>query len=454
MRAKTGLCVTILKLPRISISLLGLLRLRSFIKRMGGVISPFSNNIHRNQFYPGEVVGIGSFATVREARHHSNHQWYALKEYDLLQMKTVEEAEVVLHELNALKRIRKHPFVTQLYGAFRNRSSVSFVLELFTAGDLRLSLQSYKIFDEKKVAYVVACIGSALRFLHLNRILHRDLKPENIMMDSNGVCKLIDFGMSYVMPPKTRVCVCDRPSGTREYLAPEVFVQNHYHGYESDFWSLGIVMYELLFRHRPYRGNAPLEMICFSRDIYRTAWETLIKISHDDLVQETPNLNPQNENTMSVSQSSFVDPAPLEIGSFIPPTAPDPQFALPLPQSEDQISESCKSLLLSLLDVRIHSRIGTGRRFEDFSHHPWFPENGILFDHLATSQSPIHPDPIHTSDLIFSKFLDSNFENPESQPKWCGFGDRFPAPEIHETIGSVQYVSPEFLNLMTSKSIS
>jgi serine/threonine protein kinase len=415
---------------------------------MGGVFS--SNNIHRNHFHLGEVIGMGTFTKVREVRRYSNHQWYALKEYNLLKMTTTSEAEILLDELNALKRIRKHPFIVELYGAFRDHSSVSFVLELFTAGDLRLSLQSLKIFDEKQVAYVIACIGSALRFLHLNRIIHRDLKPENIMMDHNGVCKLIDFGMSYVMPPKTRVCICDRSSGTREYLAPEVFVQNHYHGYESDFWSLGIVMYELLFRHRPFRGNAPLEMICYSRDTYRTAWELLIKTSQDDF-EEINIANPLDDNTV---QTLLPDPAPLEIRSFTHPSiidaTLDPQLIPCLPQDEP-ISEDCKSILLSLIDVRIHSRIGTGTQYEEFSHHPWFTVNGIEVDDLASCPSPIHPDAIHTSDLIFSKFLDSNLEKSETQSKSADLGRHVPNQDIHEMIGSIHYTSPEYLKISSSK---
>lgn len=418
---------------------------------MGGILT--SNQIHRNHFYLGEVVGIGSFTIIREVRRYSNHQWYALKEFNLLKMTTTNEAQMVLDELDALKRIGKSPFVVQLYGAFRDRSFVYFVLELFTAGDLRLSLQYFQTFDEKKIAYVVACIGSALRYLHLNRILHRDLKPENIMLDSNGVCKLIDFGMSYVMPLKTRVCICDRSSGTRDYLAPEVFVQTHYHGYESDFWSLGIVMFELLFRHRPFRGNAPLEMICYSRDTYRTAWESMIKVSQDDY-EEVILTSPSEDNTVNFSEVLF-DPTPLEFESFLSPamidSTLDPQLILSLPH--EPISESCKSLLLSLVDVRIHSRIGTGKRYEDFSHHPWFTANGIKVDELASSRSPIHTNSIQTGDLIFSKFFDSNVDKSETPSTQTDLRGHDPNQDIDETIGSIHYISPEYLNLTCNKVV-
>ena len=69
-------------------------------------------------------------------------------------------------------------------------------MELLSGGDLRILLQDYEQFNEIKVSYIISCIGSALNYLHNYNIIHRDIKPENIMFNSEGIPKLIDFGVS------------------------------------------------------------------------------------------------------------------------------------------------------------------------------------------------------------------------------------------------------------------
>jgi serine/threonine protein kinase len=420
---------------------------------MGGAGSFFGKRISRNDFVIGGVIGMGGFG-IREVRHTKTNVWYAMKEYDLMKLKTVEEADVVTNELHALKRVHKHPFILQLYAAFRERNTVSFMLELLTAGDLRLSLQSGETYTQKQIAYIVACIGSALRFLHLHRILHRNVKPDNIMLSANGVPKLVDFAMSYVHPYDSKVCVCSKVSGTREYFAPEVFVgPSNYHSYESDFWSLGVVMFELLFHHHPYR-SIPLELVRYSHDTYHAAWETLTKHQTigaiNDLTPiaiETTVLDDRTTSSI-LDQSNFI-----ELGTFVIQSSDlplDPQLRVHIPSSQNRaISDHCKSLLQSLLEVRIHRRIGSGRRYQDFSTHQWFSANEIEAEMVHLFPSPITPNFASVSGQIFGKYLMANLENQNSLRRREG-----PDPKIEKTIGSIQYFSREYLQLMDSKSLS
>lgn len=109
-------------------------------------------------------------------------------------------------------------------------------------------------FSEAHCALIAACLGSALEHMHSRGVIHRDVKPENILLDEAGFPHLTDFGVAHVEPGNVtgNRMECFLSSGTRPYLAPEVFTKKHAHGRETDIWSLGITLYELIYRRRPF----------------------------------------------------------------------------------------------------------------------------------------------------------------------------------------------------------
>ena len=177
-----------------------------------------------------------------------------VNKYDLLTHKT--GFSMLYSELNALQLVNGHAFIAHLACAFHSRESCFFVLDLKTGADLRYYLKKKLIFEECNVAFYVACISSALHHCHSHNVLHRDVKPENIILDDQGFPHLADFGVAYVQNDTnhegTEALASKLSSGTKQYLAPEVFTKGHIHGPESDFWSLGIVAYELLHGSRPF----------------------------------------------------------------------------------------------------------------------------------------------------------------------------------------------------------
>ena len=167
------------------------------------------------------------------------------------------EVEQIFNELTFMKKISKEKFryVVNIHYAFQDAATCYLLSDLALGGDMRYNLnkvwrkQYPEGMPEKDTITYIAQITAALHFLHGYNILHRDIKPENILLDEEGLLKLADFGISSYMDDKGLVY---KRSGTREYMAPEIIsASDHAHGTDSDFFCVGVILYELLLYRRP-----------------------------------------------------------------------------------------------------------------------------------------------------------------------------------------------------------
>jgi serine/threonine kinase 32 len=417
----------------------------------------FSSTPKLSHYFIGSIIGQGGFGKIREIKKKKDDRWFALKIFEFKTM-TLREAQAIVTELLGLSRIPSHPFVIQLHAAFRERSTISFVMDLLVGGDLRILLRSGEKFDETKIAYIIACIGSALHHIHIHQVIHRDIKPENIMFTSRGFPKLIDFGIAHLSSPSSSVCVCQSRSGTTQYMSPEALVpQTHCHGFESDFWSLGIVMYEMVFSTRPYETRVSPHLIQYSGETYEFAWKSLLDVMASEVGKNITDSVAVGFANTTGTVPNFADqtvaPSDSSVGwkKFFPITEEDdssdllsqdllvclPEFS---PTLDASPSENCRSLLSSLLDVRIQRRCGVGENYSSFAHHAFFVSQNTDVDQVLSMPSPIHLDREKIGMQLWNQFFSTNLEDELSSSKPLKSSP--PSKEVDDYFKEIQATTP------------
>ncbi|XP_025016419.1 ribosomal protein S6 kinase alpha-2 isoform X2 [Tetranychus urticae] len=209
-----------------------------------------------NQFALLKVLGEGSFGKVylvKKTIGPDAGTLYAMKVLRKATLK-VRDRERSKMERDILAEVN-HPFIVKLNYAFQTEGKLYLVLDYLHGGDLFTRLNHEVMFTEEDVKFYLAELVLALDHLHSLGIIYRDLKPENILLDSGGHIKLTDFGLSKesLADDKT-YSFC----GTVEYMAPEI-INRKGHTVAVDWWSFGVLMFEMLTGALPFRGGTRKE---------------------------------------------------------------------------------------------------------------------------------------------------------------------------------------------------
>ena len=161
----------------------------------------------------------------------------------------------ILSEKNILTNLH-HPLISNLNFSFQDKEYLYLVLDYLAGGDLRYYLSRKIIFNESQIKFIISNLLLSLKYIHNNNILHRDIKPENLVFDDRGYLHLTDFGISRKI--KNGKNIYDK-SGTPGYISPEVLL-NKPQNFASDFFSVGVICYELLFNKKPFKGKNKKEV--------------------------------------------------------------------------------------------------------------------------------------------------------------------------------------------------
>uniref|UniRef100_A0AAQ4QDE9 Citron Rho-interacting kinase n=1 Tax=Gasterosteus aculeatus aculeatus TaxID=481459 RepID=A0AAQ4QDE9_GASAC len=212
------------------------------------------------------VVGRGRYGEVQVVREKATGDVCALKVMDKEVLRS--QGNVVFHEEERrILGLNSSPWIPQLLYAFQDKEHVYLAMEYLPGGDLMSLLNRYEDqFDESMSQFYLAELVEAIHAVHQLGYVHRDVKPENVLIDRTGHIKLADFGSAATLTANKTVRRLQVPAGIPDFLSPEVLAASNggfqsTYGVECDWWSLGVMAYEMIYARSPFSGATSAKTI-------------------------------------------------------------------------------------------------------------------------------------------------------------------------------------------------
>ncbi|KAF1518582.1 UNVERIFIED_CONTAM: cGMP-dependent protein kinase 2, partial [Eudyptes pachyrhynchus] len=234
------------------------------------------------------TLGVGGFGRVELVKVKNENMAFAMKCIKKKHVVDTKQQEHIYSEKKILEQICS-PFIVKLYRTFKDSKYVYMLLEACLGGELWSLLRDRGSFDEATTKFCVGCVTEAFDYLHHTGIIYRDLKPENLILDAEGYIKLVDFGFAKKIGSGQKTWTF---CGTPEYVAPEVILSKG-HDFSVDFWSLGILVYELLTGSPPFSGAD--QMMTYNlilKGIEKLDFPKIITRRPEDLIRRLCRQNP------------------------------------------------------------------------------------------------------------------------------------------------------------------
>ena len=324
-------------------------------------------------FEPLKIIGKGAFGEVRVCRYIPNNTIVAIKKMKKEEMHKKNQVLHVRAERDVLSEA-KNEWIVDLKFSFQDQNYLYLGMEFLPGGDLMSLLMARDILPEQEAKFYAAEIVMAIESVHKLDCIHRDLKPDNVLIDSDGHIKLSDFGLtkkldiklidnnlqnelrnfgntnygsnsnsrfknlSYAqqfsqfksMKSKKRRAFAYSTVGTPDYIAPEVIRQKGY-GQEIDWWSLGVIMFEMMIGYPPFFSESSTETckkILDWKNTLNIRPEANISKEAEDILRK---LITDPENRLGVNGADEIKSHPFFKGidwnhikeTLIPPFIPD-----------------------------------------------------------------------------------------------------------------------------------
>lgn len=246
--------------------------------------APAKKVVLGNRYELSKTLGRGSYGKVQLAWDRRENQYVAVKTLYKVDSKTGKNLlSVITQEVNALRRLGGHPFVTSLTEVLVSKRRVFIVMRKASGEIMTRIADPYSgRVPERRVRYVVQQLTEVLAYAHTRGVAHRDIKPANILASDDGEVILSDFGLCALWEPQsgekareestgplaeTFEMFAQTACGSPHYVSPEV-VSRLPTGYDpcaADCWSLGVTMFVMLTGVLPFQGQTYRELYAAAR---------------------------------------------------------------------------------------------------------------------------------------------------------------------------------------------
>ncbi|SJX61203.1 probable cAMP-dependent protein kinase catalytic subunit [Sporisorium reilianum f. sp. reilianum] len=290
--------------------------------------SSFDASYSLSDFEVVETLGTGTFGRVLLVRlKHGDaadrSAYFALKvlaKSDIVKLKQVSHVQ---SEHSILAKV-DHPFLVNMIASFQDSKNCYMLMEYVVGGEIFSYLRRAGRFSADVARFYISTIVLAIEYLHTKQVVYRDLKPENLLIDSNGYTKITDFGFAKEVQDRTWT-LC----GTPEYLAPEI-IQCSGHGSAVDWWSLGILLFEMLAGYPPFYDPNPILIyekilagkLVFPKEIDPVSRDLISGLLNADRSRRLGNLRGGASDVKSHPWFHGVDWTALQEGRIAPPIVP------------------------------------------------------------------------------------------------------------------------------------
>ncbi|THU74137.1 hypothetical protein C4D60_Mb04t30170 [Musa balbisiana] len=249
----------------------------------------------------GRTLGEGTFAKVKFAKNVETGENVAIKILDkdkILRHKMIDQ---IKREISTMKLIQ-HPNVVRMYDVMASKTRIYIVLEFVNGGELFDKIARHGRLKEDEARKYFQQLINAVDYCHSRGVFHRDLKvelglPENLLLDSGGVLKISDFGLSALPQQVHEDGKLYTTCGTPNYVAPEVVKDKGYDGAKADLWSCGVILFVLMAGYLPFEDSNLVSLYkkIFKADFSCPSW---ISASAKKLIQRILDPNPQTRITI------------------------------------------------------------------------------------------------------------------------------------------------------------
>ncbi|XP_068585421.1 cGMP-dependent protein kinase 1-like isoform X1 [Cebidichthys violaceus] len=289
----------------------------------------FFSSLKLKDFNIIDTLGVGGFGRVELVQlKNEEAKTFAMKILKKRHIVDTRQQEHIRSEKHIMTEAHSD-FIVRLYRTFKDSKYLYMLMEACLGGELWTILRDRGSFEDSTTRFYTACVVEAFAYLHAKGIIYRDLKPENLILDSRGYAKLVDFGFA------KKIGFCKKTwtfCGTPEYVAPEIIL-NKGHDVSADYWSLGILMYELLTGSPPFSGPDPMktynvilrgiDMIEFPKKITKNAANLIKKLCRDNPSERLGNLKNGVKDIQKHKWFEGFNWEGLRKGTLTPPITPD-----------------------------------------------------------------------------------------------------------------------------------